>query len=136
MQINFIEIAVWHGCSPVNLLHIFSTPFPKNTSGWKKIMHFSPTKIESLLHEGWEVCISLQPHGHFFDITKRASIFLMKPVPLIITFQYTICLSQGSLSENWKLYQFSWYGMKTELALAMACDNLTTWVSLENVSGL
>ena len=23
-----------HGCSPVNLLHIFRTPFPNNTSGW------------------------------------------------------------------------------------------------------
>ena len=23
-----------HGCFPVNLLHIFRTPFPKNTSGW------------------------------------------------------------------------------------------------------
>ena len=23
-----------HGCSPVNLLHIFRTPFFKNTSGW------------------------------------------------------------------------------------------------------
>ena len=30
---NFIEIAFWHGCSPVNLLHIFRTPFLKNTSG-------------------------------------------------------------------------------------------------------
>ena len=30
---NFIEIALRHGCSPVNLLHIFRTPFPKNTSG-------------------------------------------------------------------------------------------------------
>ena len=29
---NFIEITPWHGCSPVNLLHIFRTPFPKNTS--------------------------------------------------------------------------------------------------------
>ena len=29
---NFIEIAIWHGCSPVNLLHIFRTTFPKNTS--------------------------------------------------------------------------------------------------------
>ena len=29
---NFIEIALWHGCSPVNLLYIFKTPFPKNTS--------------------------------------------------------------------------------------------------------
>ena len=31
---NFIEIALRHGCSPVNLLHIFRTPFPKNTSWW------------------------------------------------------------------------------------------------------
>ena len=28
-----IKIALRHGCSPVNLLHIFRTPFPKNTSG-------------------------------------------------------------------------------------------------------
>ena len=31
---NFIEITFRHGCSPVNLLHIFRTPFPKSTSGW------------------------------------------------------------------------------------------------------
>ena len=34
LQSNFIEIALRHGCSPVNLLHIFRTPFPRNTSGW------------------------------------------------------------------------------------------------------
>ena len=31
---NFIEIALPHGCCPVNLLHIFTTPFLNNTSGW------------------------------------------------------------------------------------------------------
>ena len=31
---NFIEIALRHGCSPVNLQHILRTPFQKNTSGW------------------------------------------------------------------------------------------------------
>ena len=30
---NFIEIALQHGCSPVNLLHIFRTPFLRSTSG-------------------------------------------------------------------------------------------------------
>ena len=34
MQSNFIEIALRHGCSPINLLHIFRTSFTKNTSGW------------------------------------------------------------------------------------------------------
>ena len=31
---NFVEITLWHDCSPVNWRHIFRTPFPKNTSGW------------------------------------------------------------------------------------------------------
>ena len=31
---NFIEIALRHGYSPVNLLYIFRTTFSKNTSGW------------------------------------------------------------------------------------------------------
>ena len=29
---NFIEITHQHGCSPVNLLRIFRTPFQQNTS--------------------------------------------------------------------------------------------------------
>ena len=33
LQSNFIEITLRHGCSPVNLLHIFRTPFSKNTFG-------------------------------------------------------------------------------------------------------
>ena len=33
LQSNFIEITLRHECSPVNLLHIFGTPFLKNTSG-------------------------------------------------------------------------------------------------------
>ena len=34
LQSNFIEIALWHGYSSVNLLHIFRTLFYKNTSEW------------------------------------------------------------------------------------------------------
>ena len=30
---NFIKIALWYVCSPVFLVHIFRTLFPKNTSG-------------------------------------------------------------------------------------------------------
>ena len=33
LQNNFIEITLRHGCSPVNLLHIFKTHCPKNTPG-------------------------------------------------------------------------------------------------------
>ena len=31
---NFIEITLRHGCSSVNLWHIFRIPFTKNASGW------------------------------------------------------------------------------------------------------
>ena len=31
---NFIEIPLRHACSPVNLLHIFRTPYLKSTSEW------------------------------------------------------------------------------------------------------
>ena len=33
LQSNFIEVKLRHVCSPVNLLHIFKTPFTKNTFG-------------------------------------------------------------------------------------------------------
>ena len=32
LQLN--EITLWHGCSTVNLLHIYITSFPRNTPGW------------------------------------------------------------------------------------------------------
>ena len=32
LQSNVIEIAFRYGCSPINLLHIFRIPFPRNTS--------------------------------------------------------------------------------------------------------
>ena len=37
MLCNFIEIAHWHGFSPVNLLHTFKTLFPKSTTFTKLI---------------------------------------------------------------------------------------------------
>ena len=33
LKCDFNKVAL-HGCSPVNLLHIFRTPFPRNTSRW------------------------------------------------------------------------------------------------------
>ena len=48
---NFIEITLWLGCSPVNLLHIFGTPLSKNTSGWlllDDILRYSDTRHRQL----------------------------------------------------------------------------------------
>ena len=48
LRSNFIEITL-HGCSPVNLLHIFRTPFTKNTSGWLLLSRYlNCTELKSL----------------------------------------------------------------------------------------
>ena len=43
LESNFIEITLRHGCSPVNLLYIFRTPFLKTVSGffWNYSYDFS-----------------------------------------------------------------------------------------------
>ena len=51
---NFIEITLWHGCSPVNLLHIFRTSFLKNTSGWLLVDIVLSEKIVSSIISHWQ----------------------------------------------------------------------------------
>ena len=46
---NFIEITLRHGCSPVNLQHLFKKPFLKNTSGWMLLDMQSLRKLISNL---------------------------------------------------------------------------------------
>ena len=60
LQSNFIEIALWHGCSPVNCVHIFRTLFLKTPLGgcfrlshkslyiYNWHLHLKPNKIFQL----------------------------------------------------------------------------------------
>ena len=57
---NFIDITFRHGYSPVNLLYISRTPFPKNTSGWL------------LLRLHWNNCVDFSAH---LTLYLRASSF-------------------------------------------------------------
>ena len=57
-QSNFIEITLRHGCSPVNLLHIFKTPFLKNTSGWL-LLSISRPQTHIRLIQSWKLCLNL-----------------------------------------------------------------------------
>ena len=45
LQSNFIEITLRHGCSPLNLSHIFRTSFLKKTSGWLLLIHAFPFSL-------------------------------------------------------------------------------------------
>ena len=40
LQSNFIEMTLWHGCCPVDLLHIFWALYLRDTSGWL-LLHLS-----------------------------------------------------------------------------------------------
>ena len=44
---NFLEMALRHGCSPVNLLHIFRIPFPRNTPGWM-LLYFVSKSLQEI----------------------------------------------------------------------------------------
>ena len=55
LQSNLFEITLRHVRSPVNLLHIFRTPFPKNTYGglasdmWKIVLEHSAGSVDRSL---------------------------------------------------------------------------------------
>ena len=42
---NFIEIALRHGCSLINLLHIFRAPFPKNSVNIRNMEESNPNTL-------------------------------------------------------------------------------------------
>ena len=48
LQSNFIETTLRHESSPVNMLHIFRTPFPKNIFGWLILVKIYKEKFSSL----------------------------------------------------------------------------------------
>ena len=72
MLCNFVEIALRHECSPVNLLHIFRTPFQQNTSEW--------------------MLLKLQLQTINRDITRHQESTLLSTEPVFITrFEFNYC---------------------------------------------
>ena len=57
---NFIEISLRHGCSPVNLLRIFRTPFPRGTSEWL-LLNIPDIQIFSGLNRHYLQLLYLSP---------------------------------------------------------------------------
>ena len=76
LQSNFIEITLRHGCSLVNLLHIFRTPASKNTSGGL-LLKFVELDLESLNTRRWSTGLC-----YMFKIMKnQAPEYLNKLIP-------------------------------------------------------
>ena len=77
---NFIEITLWHGCSPVNLPHISRTPFSRNTSGWL-LLYYVPCTTSAYPFVIIQSCIinyliSIIIFVAFFNQSINQSFFL------------------------------------------------------------
>ena len=69
---NFIEIILRHECSPVNLLHIFRIPFPKNTFGGMLLDFY--VKVKSQTKIGRQMDTDRETHNIFTDFTRRYEV--------------------------------------------------------------
>ena len=80
---NFIEITLRHGCSRVNLLHIFRIPFSKNTSGWLLLNQLTEAQLR-----------------RFFNCKKESMIKLLQFF-LLFSAISTIIILQLTRSHFW-----------------------------------
>ena len=52
-----------YGCSPVNLLHIFRTPFTNNSSGWLVLSHSFAVESTVVIRISWSHGKAQNPRG-------------------------------------------------------------------------
>ena len=87
---NFIEITLRYGCCPVNLLHIFRTPFLKNTSGrllpyhvnttfWDFIIFLTKVIYSSVWHLWFKFSLLFKLH---FTCFKYFMVWLLNYISL------------------------------------------------------
>ena len=55
LPINFIEIALRHGCSPVTFLHIFSTPCEKVSKMSNKLIQAGVRRLGDMWKNGAQI---------------------------------------------------------------------------------
>ena len=87
---NFIEITLWYGWSPVNLLHIFRTPLTKNTSGWMLLYFQSSRKKNASKKKNGngrkttklKTTIKRQTKIYFLGVMMKFSYYLWLPQTL------------------------------------------------------
>ena len=77
IKLLFIDITLWHGYSPVNLLHIFRTPFYKNTSG-QLLLKLQHKLNYSWLY--WLFCAIIEKWSEYW-LRKEIFIFVKNIIP-------------------------------------------------------
>ena len=104
---SFIEITLRHGCSRVNLLHIFETPFSKNTSrrlllNFKKLVRLCNKldKFQKLFSIGNEKLQQMISSFRFYSIKeskKQLQESLSKSSMYVIYSYFSDAATRGAL---------------------------------------
>ena len=91
------DFALQHGGSPVNLLHIFRTPFPKNTSGWLLLVYVdfgSLLKTHLIRIKCWQSFLRENLTIVRSDfVSRRHACILSSPMskPILLKTLHTVC---------------------------------------------
>ena len=100
MRTEIIEITLRYGCSPVNSLHIFRTPFLENTSGWCSWK----TLKKRLFSVLWRFYLN------FVDVwTSKITNLLHKDVSYVLSAYFGLCF--------WKLRSLIQYSVNCYLMI-------------------
>ena len=98
---NFIEIALRHGCIPVNLLHIFRTSFPKNTSGGVLLLLTHFMLLVSQPDAFW--CFRMYPFGKITFRGRPEDVLEKRPDILRTSCYGPICNAKGCIGTGTSL---------------------------------
>ena len=82
LQINFIEITLWYVCSPVSLLHIFRSSFPKNTSRELFSWNLSKKTPQLINEKDFSKCCSYVLLTHFRPIFQYFQANFLYPLKM------------------------------------------------------
>ena len=101
LQSNFIEITLQHGCSFVNLQHIFRTPFQQNTSEWLLLYNLLQWML-LVSYDDWKVLFFIKMYGWytvFFNLCIVASFgkSVLKEVHILCYLQNNITYHKSSI---------------------------------------
>ena len=107
LQSSFTEITLRHGCSPVNLLYIFRTSFPKKTSGMLLLAYRNLRS--TLMNESKKICYTRYFESNWNNIKNT-----WKGIKTIISIENTTTTYSAAMSNVFNNY-FTYIAEKTKL---------------------
>ena len=116
---NFIEITLWHGCSPVNLPHIFRTLFIKNTSGQLLLnAAFNYLQKKVIQHQS-RISVSCNKESENKKLPSKWTLFALLMFSLLHSMSICPIFASNLLqTHNILLKQFSFYLSQTYFFLS------------------